>query len=71
MLVNNLINIFEVNSNILYVSIIKYLGISKIALQSAEKKIHFNPFFFMESIVKYFEILSKHSMVSFQILALN
>ena len=25
----------------------------------------------MESIVKYFEILSKHSMVSFQILALN
>ena len=38
MLVNNLINIFEVNSNILYVSIIEYLWISKIALQSAEKK---------------------------------
>ena len=70
MLVNNPINIFLFNPNIIsyHVLLIKYLWISKIALLSTGLKwmaksltTPFNPFFFMLSIVKSFEILPKHS----------
>ena len=68
MSVNNLINIFLINSNIIsyHVPFINYLRISKILLvsiwlKSTEKKftIPFNPVFFILLILKSFEILRK------------
>ena len=79
--VNNLINIFLINSNIIlyYVFFIKYLLISKISLvttglKSIEKifTLPFNPVSY-HIIVKSFEILSKHREESFlsEVFALN
>ena len=68
--VNNPINIFLINSNIIlhHVPFIKSLWISKISLASialklTEKKITipFNPVFLILLIEKPFEVLFKHS----------
>ena len=70
MLLNNPINIFLINQNIIlyHVLFIKYLWISKISLLSIGLKsikkhftTPFNPAFFILLIVKSFEILPKHS----------
>ena len=73
--VNNPINIFLINPNIIFlyhVLFIKYLWISKtsvvsIGLKLTEKNctIPFDLFFFILLIVKSFEILPKHSAKSF------
>ena len=81
MLLNNPINIFLINQNIIlyHVLFIKYLWISKISLsiglKSTEKNFTtpFNPVFFILLIVKSFETSPKHSEQSFisEFFALN
>ena len=70
-LINNHINIFLINPNIIlyYFPFIKYLCMSKISLvsiglKSTEKTVilPFNPVFFILLIVNSFEILPKHSV---------